>query len=159
MTHKRIVSILAAAAMLAAPALLFIALCSRPAPGQGATAAYVKVFTGITAAQASAPVRNFGQTMHLVYVMFPGQSTTQSGLQVRIEASFDNSTYFPISEDITTAANVGGTVYDITSAFGPWPFIRVRSLTTAPAAMTVYYSGHTIPAVSTIQERSDRFIL
>lgn len=129
------------------------------AGGQAPTAAYVKVFNGITAATISAPVRNFGQTMHLAYVMFPGQVTTQAGLQVRIEASFDNTVYFPISEDITTATNVGGTVYDIVSAFGPWPYIRIRSLTTAPNAMTVYYTGHTIPAISTIQERSDRFIL
>lgn len=118
-----------------------------------------RVFSGITAAQASAPVPNRGQSMHLLYVFFPTESTTQTGLQIRIEASFDNVTYWPISEDITQATSVGGIVYAVTSAFAPWPFVRIRSLTTAPAAMTVRYAGHTIPVVGLIQTESDRFLL
>lgn len=121
-------------------------------------AVFQKVFSGITTAQASAPVKNFGQTMHLVYVFFPGQSTQQTGLQIRIEASYDNTTYFPISEDLTTVNSVGGIVYGIAPAFGPWPYVRVRSLTSS-AAMTVYYAGHTLPAVGVVQDKGDRFLL
>lgn len=128
--------------------------------GQAQQAAvFAKVFSGITTAQASPAIVNKGQTMHLVYVMFPGQTTTQSGLQVRLEGSFDNITYVPISDDITAATNVGGIVYDVVAAFGPWPFLRVRSVTAAPTAMTVYYSAHTLPVVGLIQEKSDRFLL
>ncbi len=139
----------------AAALFLFLALSGLAQPA----AVFRRVFSGITAAQASGPVTNMGQTMHIAYIFFPGQSTTQSGLQVRIEASYDNVTYFPISEDLTSAANVGGTVYDVITAFGPWPYVRVRSLTTAPNAMTVWYAGHTIPTISTIQDKPDRFIL
>lgn len=142
-------------ALKALSVLLFFAVTGTAQPA----AVFRKVLTGITTAQASAAVTNMGQTMHIAYVFFPGQTTTQSGIQVRIEASYDNVTYFPISEDITSAANVGGTVYDVVTAFGPWPYIRVRSLTTAPNAMTVWYAGHTIPTISTIQDKPDRFIL
>lgn len=137
-------------------------LMSAAAPGQPNTqpAAVVrKVFNGITAAQASAAVPNVGQTMHLLYVFFPGQTTTQSGISVRLEGSYDNTVYFPISATITSAANVGGIVYEIESAFAPWPYVRVNSQTTAPNAMTVWYTGHTLPVVSIIQDRADRFLL
>lgn len=143
---------------IALKAALFV-LMTTAAGSQTTNAVFRKVFNGITAATTSAAITNSGQTMHLVYVFFPTQGSTQSGLQVRIEASYDNTIYFPISQDITEAASVGGIVYNIESAFGPWPYVRIRSLTVAPAAMTVYYAGHTLPAVSTIQERSDRFIL
>jgi len=148
-TIKRLAAITFAALMLAANA----------GSQTNQAAVFKKVFNGITAAQASAAVTNIGQTMHLIYVFFPTQSSTQTGIQVRIEGSYDNSVYFPLSEDITDAPLLGGIVYNVAAAFGPWPYIRVRSLTTAPAAMTVYYSGHTLPAISVIQERSDRFIL
>lgn len=123
------------------------------------SAVFKKVFSGITTAQASAPVPNFGQTMHLIYVMFPGQTTTQSPLNIRIEASYDNVTYFGISESVSSAANVGGLVYDVQQAYGPWPYVRVRSLIAVPSPMTIWYAGHTIPAVTGIQDKPDRFIL
>lgn len=137
-------------------------LMSAAAPAQPNTrpaAVIRKVFNGITAAQASAAVPNVGQTMHLLYVIFPGQTTTQSGIEVRLEGSFDNITYVPISATITSAENVGGIVYQIESAFAPWPYVRVNSLQTAPASMVVWYTGHTLPVVSVIQERADRFLL
>lgn len=123
------------------------------------TAVFQTVFTAITAPQSSGPIRNQGQSMHLLYVFFPGQTTTQAGLAVRLEASFDNVIYFPISADITQATNVGGQVYNIVAAFGAWPYVRVRNNATAPAAMTVRYAGHTLPVVGLIQTETDRFLL
>lgn len=119
-----------------------------------------RVFTGITAAQTSGPLPNNGQAMHILTVVFPAEIAAVSGLRIRMEGSFDNSTFFPICEDITSAPLLGGRVYQIAAAFGAWPYVRVRSLNaTGSKAMTVYYSGHVIPVVSTIQQQSDRFIL
>lgn len=120
----------------------------------------LKVFDGITTAQTSNPVRNIGQVMHLITVVFPAESNAVTGLQVRIEASFDQTSWFPISNDITAAAAIGGRVYQMEKAFGPWPFIRVRSLnSTSSRLMTVYYSGSLIPTVSAILQATDRFLL
>lgn len=138
--------------------LCWLLASERPTSAQ-TNAVYRKVFNGITAATVSAPITNQSQTMHLVYVFFPGQTTTQTGLQVRLEASYDNVTYWPISADITQAANVGGQVYAVATAFGSWPFIRMRSATVAPSAMTVWYAGHPIPTVGLIESESDRFLL
>jgi len=119
-----------------------------------------KVFNGVTAVQASSPVPNLGQTMHVVTVLFPAEVGAVTGIQVRMEASYDNITYSPISADITTAPLVGGQVYNIQVAYGPWPYIRVRTLiSTGSKLMTVQYAGTGIPTVPAVNQQSDRFIL
>jgi hypothetical protein len=138
--------------------LAFILLLIAPAGAQP-RAVFQRVFTTITTAQSSAPVTNSGQTMHILTVFFPSQAVTTTGFQVRLEGSFDNSTFFPIMEDLTRAPLIGGQVYGIAAAFGPWPYVRVRSVNNPPAAMTVYYSGHTLPVVGFVAEKSDRFLL
>lgn len=121
---------------------------------------FKKVFDGITSVQASAALPNIGQTMHVITVLFPAEVSAVSGIQVRLEASFDNTTFFPVSPDITSAPLIGGQVYNIQVAYGPWPYVRVRSLiSTGSKLMTVQYAGTGVPTVPAIQQKSDRFIL
>jgi len=118
------------------------------------------VFTGATAAQASGPLPNIGQTMHVMTVLFPAEIAAVNGIQVRMEASFDNTTFFPISADITSAPLVGGQVYNIQVAYGPWPYVRVRSLVaTGGPLMSVRYAGTAVPTVPAVNQKTDRFIL
>jgi hypothetical protein len=137
--------------------LLLAAALNAQAPRQ---TVFQRVFHGVTAAQASAALPNIGQTMHVITVLFPAEVSAVSNIQVRLEASFDNTTYFPISADITSAPLVGGQVYNVQVAYGPWPYVRVRSLlSTGSALMTVHYAGTGVPTVPAIQQKSDRFIL
>jgi hypothetical protein len=124
------------------------------------TAVFVKPFTAVTAPTASAAMPNIGQRMHLIAVFFPAEVATVTGLQIRIEASYDGASFFPISPDITRAPLLGGVVYQLEKAYGNFPFVRVRNVTaTGGPAMTVYYSGHLNPVVPFITQTLDRFIL
>lgn len=143
-------------------ALLAMLMLLAPRPMHGQQQATVqKVFSGITAAAASSPVRNIGQSMHILTVLFPAESADVTGLQVRLEASFEGLYWFPISSTITEAPKLGNVVYQIVVAYGPWPYVRVRNLASTPGgkALTAYYAGHVIPAVSAVTETTDRFIL
>lgn len=123
-------------------------------------ATHKKVFAGITTAQASAPLPQIGQTMHLLTVVFPAEPGAVSSIQVRLEASFDRLKWFPVSTDITSAPLIGTTVYQVVAAYGPFPFLRVNNVTgTGGKLMHVYYSGHTIPTVPAVTQASDRFLL
>jgi hypothetical protein len=139
--------------------LLFV-LLSLVATAQPRQTVFSKVFDGVTAVQASSPLPNIGQTMHVITVLFPAEVSGVTGIQVRLEASFDNTTYFPISADITSAPLVGGRVYNIQVAYGPWPYVRVRTLVdTGAKLMTVQYAGSGVPTVPAVTQESDRFIL
>lgn len=106
-----------------------------------------KVFNGITVPTTSAPVRNVGQAQHLLTLLFPNAVESLTGLSVTIEGSFDNVVYFPLHNPITSAAlNTNGKVYAMAVAAGPWQYVRVKSTTTAPSAMTAYYTGHNGPS-------------
>lgn len=142
------------------PILFVITLLTAAAAQPPKQTVFQKVFDGITAVQASAPLPNVGQTMHLITVLFPAEVSAVSSIQVRLEASYDNTTYFPISADIISAPLVGGQVYNIQVAYGPWPYVRVRTLlSTGSKLMTVQYAGTGVPTVPAVNQQSDRFIL
>lgn len=144
-------------------AALLTLIWTITAPAQqmrrGDTAVFRKVLSGVTTPQASPSVQNIGQAMHIITVIFPQATAAVSGFQVRIEASYDNQTFFPISPDITTAPRLGGITYQIEKAYVPWPYIRVRSLIATAEPMDVWYSGHMRPVVPFIAQELDRFIL
>ncbi|MBK8200730.1 MAG: hypothetical protein IPK75_20530 [Acidobacteria bacterium] len=119
------------------------------------------LLNGVTAPAVSAPVRNIGQCMHVFVVIFPAAVADVNPIQVRIEASYDNSVYFPISPDVIEAKLLGGVVYFIQKAYGVFPYVRVRSVLATPASapMTVHYSGHVLPVVPVLFETLDRFVL
>src|SRR5581483_2227820 len=82
----------------------------------------------ITTAQASSNLPNTGQSMHLLRVEFPSAAAAVSPIQVRLEASFDGSSWVPISADITSAPLLAGSVYAFEKAYAVFPALRVRSL-------------------------------
>jgi hypothetical protein len=126
-------------------ALLVLAGCTALSAQQSTT--FRKVFDAISAPAVSEPLPNIGQSAHLIAVAFPSALTdVNSNLQVRIEASYDASIWFPISRDVTTARFNGSQALAIERANAAYPFVRVRALQ-APAtpAMTVYYTGSQQP--------------
>lgn len=139
--------------------LILAMLILMPAAYSADQAVAVKVWTARTDAGASAPLRNIGQSQHLLTVLFPGRTEPVEGLQLRIEASFDQVRWFAISSDLTTAPAIGGRVYQIVAAYGPFPYIRVRSITAAPSPMDLWYSGSIIATVPAVQQETDRFLL
>jgi hypothetical protein len=115
---------------------------------------FATMLTNVSAPVASPVIsRNIGQCMHLIKVEFPLEVAGVSGIQVRLEASYDQVIWFPITQDITqTFALVGG-VYAFQKGYGVFPAYRVNSLLATPGGklMTVRYSGHVLPSIPTIQ--------
>ncbi|MBK8200728.1 MAG: hypothetical protein IPK75_20520 [Acidobacteria bacterium] len=79
---------------------------------------------------------------------------------MRVEASFDNVTYFPISRDVTSAfysASLPG-AFAIERANGVWPYVRIRAVAVNAAfPMTVNYSGGIWP-IGNVFFAGDRFL-
>jgi hypothetical protein len=96
----------------------------------------------------------------VVYVYLPkAEADVTEDLSVRIEASFDNITYFPISRDVTTARLIGGAVFALERANGTFPYVRVRAVT-VPGAMnplSVWYVGGIHP-IGNVFFQNDRFV-
>ena len=111
---------------------------------------------------------NAGQGGHLISVEFPNAMATVTPVQVRIEATDTcpdepfclTGDWRPISDDVTTVADVGGTYYQFVKANGAWRGVRVNSLTTTPGnePMRVDYTGMPFPIGSVIS-LGDRFEL
>ncbi len=106
-----------------------------------------KVFNAITTAQASGPLPNIGQAVHVMSIFFPTATADITGIVFRTEGSFDNSTYFPISEDITTATYNGTYAYAIARCNGPYPYVRLRYVTpdSGNHPLTANYTGSIQP--------------
>lgn len=121
--------------------LLFVGL----AVGQQQTV-FKRAAIQSSTATVSAPLPNIGQAVHILTVTFPAAVADVDSFVIRIEASFDNADYFPISEDITSAVYTGSFAYAITRANGSYPFVRINY--TTPAAgltITANYTGSIQP--------------
>jgi hypothetical protein len=147
--------------------LLFAGLARTQAVGPGLPqpTVHAVVFSAITAGTASNPVRNIGQIQHTIKIGFPTAVGAVSPIQVRIEASFDNSagSYFPICPDVTLAPLLTGSttsVYAFANAYGVYPFVRVNSVVATPGALplTVHYIGYVFPIVPFLTLMSDRYV-
>lgn len=142
--------------------LLLLALSLAPAAApqtmQRGETVFQRIFNGITAPEIGANVRNRGQSMHLVTVIFPTAAAAVTGIQLRIEASYDAANWFSIAPDITSAPRLGGVTYQIRVAYGPWTYVRLRYITASALPMTAWYSGQQ-PVTSYIQQEQDRFLL
>lgn len=128
-------------------ALLMLAAAGAAAQSSQQTVFKAKVFNAITTPQASAPLPNIGQAVHIMMVLFPTASADVTGIVFRTEGSFDNTTYFPISEDITTATYNGSYAYAITRCNGPYPYVRLRYVTADAGnrPLTAHYTGAVQP--------------
>jgi peptidoglycan/LPS O-acetylase OafA/YrhL len=141
------------------PILLFMLAASAIDSNAQQQTVFQKALANQTAA-ATGTVRNIGQTQHLITVFFPTASAAVSDIQIRIEASFDGSIWIPICTDITSAPRLGSLTYAMAIAYGPYPYIRVRSLHSTPSlAFDVWYTGHTKSSVSVIDQQADRILL
>lgn len=129
--------------------LLLALLTSAIAAAQGqGTVFKARVFDGITTPQASAPLPNIGQAVHIMSVFFFGAVANVTGIVVRTEGSFDNVNYFPISEDITEATYNGSSyAYAIVRSNAAYPYVRLRYVTADPSnrPMTANYTGSLQP--------------
>jgi len=144
-------------------ALLLVFVFARVLCAQGPETVAINetVFTAITVPTTSAPVRNIGQSLHVIVIQFPTAVGVVAPIQVRVEASFDNVLYFPISEDVVTVPLLGGRVYSISKVNGVYPYIRVRSILATPGAlpMTINYVGHVYSVLPVVRQGVDRFLL
>lgn len=126
--------------------------------GQQNTVFRRNVFQGITTTQASAAMPNIGQAVHLVTLIYPAAVADVTSFTFRVEASYDNTTYFAISEDITTAKYNGSYAYAITRCNGVYPYVRLRLVTAnASNALTAHYTGSLQP-IGIVRFETDRYI-
>ena len=149
------------AVWLAALALI----CAGPAAGQfgdfGGLIRFQRVFSGITLAQTSAVLPNIGQGLHFIMIHFPAEVAAVSPVQVRLEGSYNGTTFFPISRDVVSVpAGANSVVYAMERANGTWPFVRVNSVVDTPAGklMTVFYTGAPFP-IGNLFFSGDRWII
>jgi len=131
---------------------------------QSQTAVFENVFSGITLAQASAPLRNVGQTMHVVQVTFPAEAVAVAAIQVQFQFSRDGVNWRPAGPDIISAPvkTQGVTATDVIAYkayYGAFRSIRINSAVNTPGGelMTVRYIGHMLPATPFITETADRW--
>jgi hypothetical protein len=98
--------------------------------------------------------------MHLIKVEFPSAAGSVSPIQVRLEASFDGSTWLPVSPDITSVPLLSGLVFAFSKAYGVFPSLRINSLINVPGGvgtMTVRYTGMALPVAPFLTQLSDRW--
>ena len=133
--------------------LLAVALC-----GQQNTVFRRNVFQGITTAQASSAVPNIGQSVHIFTLIYPSAVADVTGFTFRVEASYDNTTYFPISEDLIEAKYNGTFAYAIARCNGVFPYVRFRLVAAnASNALTAHYTGSLQP-IGIVRFQSDRYL-
>lgn len=117
------------------------------------------VFQGITTAQASAALPNIGQAVHIVTLIYPAASADVTAFTFRVEASYDNTTFFPIIEDITEAKYNGTYAYAVARCNGVYPYVRLRLVTAnASNALTAHYTGSLQP-IGTVKFSTDRYVI
>jgi hypothetical protein len=131
-------------ALLIATAVIAHAQVGSATAGQVST----QVFTGLTAPANSPGLRNIGQTNHVLYVAAPGATTAVAGIQCRIEASVNGTTWVPVSNDIVylPALGSGPTVYAMVKANGVYPYLRVGCpVANSSHPVDVHYIGSQFP--------------
>lgn len=135
-------------------------LSAASAQGVGQLVRYARVFNGITAPAVSSPITNNGQGLHILACFAPTAGATVTGELVRLEASFDNSVFFPISLDITTLPYIGSPAraFSIIRANGSFPYVRVAAITVnAGFPLTCHYTGGVFP-IGNVFLAGDRYI-
>lgn len=114
--------------------------------------------------ECSDPIRNIGQTMHLVQVSFPDENTAVSSIQIQFQFSRDGANWRKLGKDITDAPvvseGIGATdVIAYGVYYGTFRAIRVCSVLATPGGeeLDVRYIGHELPVVPFITKLSDRW--
>lgn len=142
-------------------AIAVVAAVARPAFAQATVitpqTANQTIFSGQTTT-AEVQIKDFGQNVHFLTYF---SSTANCMMNIRFQASYDNSAFFPISEDGADARQFpqavgGGGSFPGLVAYGWFPIIQVLLEIPSNVAgnnchVTAYYSG-TSTADSTIQQ-------
>lgn len=140
-------------------AILYAFVVAALANAQQSTVFKRNVFLNATSAQASGPLPNIGQAVHIVTLQFPTAVADVDSFVVRFEASFDNATFFPISEDIISAKYNGSSfAYVVQRCNGVYPYVRLRIVTPAAIPMTAHYTG-SIQPIGIVRLSGDRYIV
>lgn len=122
--------------------LILIAILSAPACAQfmgynSPQGTVVPAFTAVSTPQVTAPLRNLGQTIH--FMTYTVSGGTPNLIQIRLDGSYDNLTWFAISDDGTDLTQ--GEVL----AIGYFPFVRANLLQcqgcSGSITLTANYSG------------------
>ena len=146
---------------LLAAVLLACALAPAALPQRtlGQQVIFARPLTSVSAPAASAVVTNVGQVLHIFRVEFPAEVATVSPIQVRMEASYDCTLFFPISKDVLEAPLLSGQVAAFAFAYGVFPCLRINNVIATPGGklMTVRYSGHLIPVLPALSLLADRW--
>ena len=129
--------------------LLFALALAGTLLGQQGNTVFQNVYVGITtASHNSLPLRNIGNSGHLLWVLLVAQPTktcsSPQTVNVGLESSFDNVTWTPAGAQVTSVtADANGNLVTTTTAQGAYPFMRVavRSFDTTNCALSASYSG------------------
>jgi len=109
--------------------------CGAPAAAQVSYTApqsvtTASVFNGVSTSQASGCLSNLGQTVHFVFYTAGGATGAPTGVQIRIEASYNSDsatcstgTWFAISDDGAEPTQNGT---NLIFGIGAFPFLRVN---------------------------------
>lgn len=146
------------------PASLFLTAVAALASCGGGRVAFAqdtvfkKLISAATTPMTSATVPQIGQGLHMLAVIFPAASGTVSSIVVRLEASYDNSTFFPITPDITEGIYTGSFSFAMVRGNGNFPYVRARIVTASMSnPMDVWYTGAQHPIGNTFLS-GDRFL-
>jgi hypothetical protein len=123
-------------------AIIAVLAVTLEARAQTPPTVYQQVFTNITTTQASAPVRNIGQTSHLVLIRWTNQTGQTCGTtltdNIGLEFSADNVNY-------SRAGNIANfsALTQVIYARGNFPYIRLnaRTFDTTRCQVTANYTG------------------
>ncbi len=101
-----------------------------------------QVLTNQTSPTTTSPVRNVGQSAHWLEYC----TGTLTGIDIRLEASFDATTWFPITDDSRVFNSVAGKC-TVLEAGGYYPNVRVNLLAISGggAGVSAFYYGAISP--------------
>lgn len=120
---------------------------------QGSNTIFKQVLSNVSTAQASSNVTNIGQSQHIVYIILSnapaqtctGPTTPDGTLLVKIEGSYNNSTFFSLTAaNLQVTTNNQGTLY----ATGLAPYVRVHLVTFSlgtTCRLNAFYAGSLYP--------------
>ena len=122
--------------------MLLLSLSARAETGGtvGIQTVNIQVFNAVTTAQTSNPLPNIGQAQHLLTYC----PTSVTSMQIWLEASFNNSTWFQITPVGTIGPGLG--CYTLEGG-GYYPEVRVNlnTLVGGGATLSAWYSASDAP--------------
>lgn len=116
--------------------------------GQGSATIVQTIYSGISAVPAgSVPVRNIGQSSHLLFVRQYNASCTSTAILVSLDVSIDGTSFTPFVQVIGNGQQtVSAGTYFIRYATGAFPFMRVKVLGfNTSCKLDVTYTGSLYP--------------